>query len=62
MFKTSHYMCPVYATFSKNRISNNQLSGDGQLITTVPIPVKFHKPNFWIKRSICILCSYEALS
>ena len=49
----------MFVNFTQNRIENHQ-SAEGQLITTVPIPVKHRKPKFWIKRNICMLCYNES--
>jgi len=49
----------MFVNFSQNRMMNFQSAEGGQLITTVPIPVKYRKPKFWIKRNICILLYNE---
>ncbi len=54
-YKDSHYMCPVYVNFLKNRVVNVE-SSEGQMICTIPIPVMHRKPQFWIKRNVSILC------
>ena len=58
LYKDTHYLCPMFVNFVQNRVLNNQ-SAEGQMITTVPIPVKHRKPEFWIKRNACILCYNE---
>lgn len=59
LYKKTQYMCPVYVNFSLNRneVSNNVA---GARIVTIPIPIKHRKPEFWIKRNICILCYNES--
>ena len=58
-FAKTHYMCPVYVNFELNRIEAIN-SAEGMRITTIPIPVKHRKPNFWIKRNVCLLCYNES--
>jgi hypothetical protein len=59
LYKGTHYFCPMFVNFSQNRMNNFQSAEGGQMITTVPIPVKYRKPKFWIKRNICILLYNE---
>ena len=54
-----HYLCPLYVDFQKNRILNKPSEANGQLIVVIPIPIKHRKPEFWVKRSICMLCYNE---
>ena len=58
-YPETHYLCPLFVNFKKNRVMNNQMA-EGQVITYVPIPVKDRHPKFWIKRNICLLCYTEA--
>ena len=54
-YKETHYLCPVYVNFLKNRIINFQ-SSEGQMICQMPIPVRHRKPTFWLRRNVAILC------
>ena len=59
LYKDTHFLCPLFVNFKKNRQINE--SAGNQTVTTVPIPVRHRKPKFWIKRNICILCYNETL-
>ena len=51
----AYFDCPFYINFKKNKTTSVVMS-EGQLICRVPIRTKFHPPNYWAQRSVCLLC------
>lgn len=56
----THFMCPFYVNFSKNR-SQSLYGSEGQLISVIPLHSKSKHAKFWIQRGVSILCYIDAI-